>query len=252
MSSPGCQTTCSNDTKTKALQVSTSLSACSVFPSTILLETTPVTFSDHVRDLGFHLDQTLSLQYHIMKTCQSAYLELRRISSIRRYLTESATKTVVTSCVLSKLDYCNSLLVGCPQKLIKPLQQVQNSAAKLIFRAKKTDHCTPLLRDLHWLPIEQRIKYKIACICFHVISGTAPLYISDLLQVYVPSRSLRSAADDRLFRIPKFHREKHGGRAFAHSAPQIWNSLPFSIRHSSSLPVFKSNLKTFLFKQYFQ
>ena len=176
---------------------------------------------------------------------------MRRISTIRHYLTFDATKTLVSACILSRLDYCNSLLAGYPQSLLKPLQQVQNSAAKLIFKARKSHHCTPLLKDLHWLPIEQRIKYKSACLCYNIISGTAPKYLSELFHLYVPSRSLRSSSDTRIFRIPHYKRKQHGGRAFATVAAQTWNSLPFSVRHSPSLSSFKTNLKTFLFQQYF-
>ena len=186
-------------------------------------------------------------QAHLIIKCQTAYAEIRRISSIRQYLTVDATKTLVSACILSKLDYCNSLLAGYPHKDIKPLQQVQNSAARLIFKARKSQHCTPLLQQLHWLPIEERIKYKISCLCFHVISGTAPTYLSELFSIYVPSRPLRSSADDRTFRVPAlYNRQKHGGRAFSFSAVQTWNSLPYSIRHSPSLDSFKTNLKTHL------
>ncbi len=191
------------------------------------------------------------MQQHITKTCQTAYIELRRISSIRQYLTQDATKTLVSACILSKLDYCNSLLAGCSQKALRPLQQVQNSAAKLIFKARSSQHCKPLFQKLHWLPIEQRIKYKTSCLCYHVISGTAPGYLSELLSIYVPSRSLRSSADDRMFRVPRYCREKHGGRAFSFSAVQTWNSLPQSVRHRQSLLSFKSNLKTHLFREAF-
>ena len=240
-----------NEDKTEALRLLPPSVDATSLPSTFDVENASVSFSDHVRDLGFFLDKEMSMQHHINKTCQAAYSELRRISSIRRYLTPDATKTLVSSCILSRLDYCNSLLVGCPHTLIRPLQQVQNSAAKLVYKAKRSTHCTPLLKELHWLPIEQRIKYKAACLCYQVITGTAPKYLCDIFHIYLPSRSLRSAADDRIFRVPKYKREKHGGRAFSSSAVQIWNSLPQCVRHSPSLPSFKSKLKTFLFQQHF-
>ena len=138
--------------------------------------------------------------------------------------------------------------MGCPLKFIRPLQQVQNSAAKLIYKAKKSQHCMPLFQELHWLPVEKRIKYKISCLCYHVISGTAPVYLSELFSIYVPSRSLRSSADDRIFNVPIYHRQRHGGRAFSVSAAQTWNSLPASLRHSPSLASFKANLKTYFFQ----
>ena len=236
-----------NDDKTEALRTSPSSADLSSLPSSITVGNTAIPFSPCVRDLGFFLDQALSMKQHITRTCQIAYAELRRISSIRQYLTVDATKTLVSACILSRLDYCNSLLVGCPDKNIKPLQQVQNSAARLIFKSRKSEHITPLLQKLHWLPVEQRIKYKISCVCFHIITDTAPTYLSELLSIYVPSRSLRSSADDRMFRVPTYNRQSHGGRAFSFSAVQTWNSLPHSVRHSPTLSSFKSNLKTHLF-----
>ena len=223
-------------------------------PSSVL-GNNAISFSDQVRDLGFLFDRDLTMHQHIIKTCQAAYIELKRISSIRHNLTLDATKTLVSSCILSRLDYCNSLLANCPQKTLKPLQQVQNAAAKLIYKARRTQHCAPILTELHWLPVAQRIKYKVSCLCFQVLTGTAPSYISQLLTVYVPSRSLRSSTDDRLFRVPRYSREAHGGRAFTSSAlrygipclrildivplsqplKEIWKRS-FSNRHFSDVP----------------
>ena len=192
-------------------------------------------------------DKSLSMNVQINKLCQAGYLELRRISSIRHYLTKEATATLVSSLVLSRLDYANSLLAGLPQKCTDKLQRVMNCAARLIYRSSKRDHITPLLSELHWLPISQRIQYKIALICFNIISNTAPLYLSQLLELYTPSRSLRSSADTRTFRVPQYRRKFQGGRAFSYIGPVIWNSLPFHVRHAQSTSSFKSKLKTHLF-----
>ena len=83
--------------------------------------------------------------------------------------------------------YCNFLLFGCPQYLLNRLQKVKNNAARLIWKAPKTDHITPHLRTLYWLPIDARIKYKLCCLCF---GATGPIYLSDLLKIYTPSRQL--------------------------------------------------------------
>ena len=191
------------------------------------------------------------MKKHVTKICQACYFELKRIGSIRRFLTEDATKTLVTSCVLSRLDYCNSMLAGCPESTLYPLQKVQNCAARIIFKASRRQPCTPLLMKLHWLPISARIQYKIACICFKIVTGTAPAYLSDQVSLYVPSRSLRSSSDSRLLHQSRFKRKSHGFRSFSVFGPQLWNSLPFMIRHFTSLAVFKSRLKTYLFKQHF-
>ena len=87
----------------------------------------------------------MSLDQHISNVCRSAYVEIRRISSIRQYLTVQATKTLVCAFVLAKLDYCNSLLPGCPLYILKRLQKVKDFAAKLVFKSRRRDHVQPLL-----------------------------------------------------------------------------------------------------------
>ena len=135
------------------------------------------------------------MKKHIIKICQTAYFELKRISSIRRFLTEDATKTLVTSYILSRLDYCNCLLMGTPNSVIQPLQKIQNFAARLVLLAPRLHHATPLLEKLHWLPISERIKYKVACMCFSAINGSGTAYLSELLHVYTLSRTLRSSSE---------------------------------------------------------
>ena len=102
------------------------------------------------------------------------------------------------------IDYCNSLLAGYPQTLIKPLQQVQNSASELIPGSHRAEHAKPLLKQLHWFPIEQKIKYKTSCLSYQIIIDTAAQYLADLVQLYVLFRYLHSSSDDRTFRIPIF------------------------------------------------
>ena len=114
----------------------------------------------------------------------SAVLELRRIGLIRKYLTVDATKTIVCSLVLSKLDYCNSNLSGSPKCLIQKLQRVQNTVARMTLRIPRTERTTPLLRMLHWLPIPSRIGYKIDSMCHTALTTAYPKYLSELLNVY--------------------------------------------------------------------
>ena len=105
-----------NDDKTEAIRFAPSSAKSFPLPPTIALGNTSISFANCVRDLGFFFDQDLSMKQHIIKTCQAAYIEIRRISSIHQYLTTEATKTLVSSSILSRLDYCNSLLSGYPQK----------------------------------------------------------------------------------------------------------------------------------------
>ena len=161
-------------------------------------------------------------------------------------------QTLVTSLVLSRLDYCSSLLWGIPQQLINKLQKVQNCSARLILKTTKCTHVSPLLAKLHWLPIAQRIDYKIFSLCYDVVSDTAPLHLSDLLCLYVPSRSLRSSADTRIFRIPTRKKKFQGQRAFSHLGPVTWNKLSCSVRHAQTQSQFKTQLKTTLLRSVYE
>ena len=187
-----------------------------------------------------------------MKICQAAYFELKRISSIRRIFTEDATKTFVTSYILSRFDYCNCLLMGAPNSIIQPIEKIQNLSAILVPLAPRHHHSTPILEKLQWLPISERIKYKVACMCFNAINGSGPAYLSELLYVYTPSRTLRSSSNTRTLKIRQYKRKTHGFRSFSCFGPHIWNSLPKDLIHCSTLPCFKAELKTFLFSQYFR
>ena len=122
-------------------------------------------------------DSGLTMEQQVDRICQTAYFEIRRIGSIHQFLTTEATNILATSLVLSRLHYCNSLLVGIPQKLVNKVQRVMNCAPRLLCKAPKREHVTPppptFLVDLHWLPVERRIEYKVATICHNVIIGTA-------------------------------------------------------------------------------
>ena len=132
-----------NNDKTEGIRFlsSSSINTTLPHPQTISLSNNDVELSGTVRNLGFISDSDLSLKQHIIKTRKCAYIEVRRIRYTGQYLIEDATKTLVNSCILSTLDYYNSLLAGYPQIVIKPLQQVQNSADKLILKSCRAEQC---------------------------------------------------------------------------------------------------------------
>ncbi len=160
------------------------------------------------------IDDKLNFSDHIAKTARSCRFALYNIRKIRPFLSEHASQLLVQALVLSRLDYCNALFAGLPASSIKPLQWIQNSAARLIFNEPKRMHVTPLFINLHWLPIAAHIKFKALMFAYKTTSGSAPLYLNSLLQTYVPSRSLRSANERHIIVHPKeaqnhFHRLFH-------------------------------------------
>ena len=149
--------------------------------------------------------------------------------------------------ITSRLDYCNSLMFGIPKDLMSQLQKRLNHAARVITQWRKYDHITPVLVDLHWLPVKQRIDFKILLLTYKALNGLAPAYIRELLTPYTPARTLRSM-DNNLLEPPKCRLEYFGKRSFAAAAPVLWNDLPLHIKQSPSVDIFKSRIKTRLFQ----
>ena len=196
-------------------------------------------------------DNESSLDKHISAICKSEFFHLRRIAKIRSYLTEEATIALVHAFITCRLDNGNALLFGLPKYQIQRLQSIQNCAARLVKRHSKFDRASPLLFELHWLPVEQRITFKILLFVFKSLNGLAPFYLSDLISTYVPSRSLRSASLS-LLHVPRSNQKTYGDRAFAVAAPRLWNALPIQMRQpGTTLDTFKRSLKTLLFRQAF-
>ncbi len=205
--------------------------------------------SNSVRNLGVNLDSTLSMNDHITRLCQTLNFQLRNIARIRRFLDKDSCHHVVRALVLSRLDYGNSLLAGTTDCNFVKLQRIQNKAVRLIHGISRREHITPYLADLHWLPVRERINFKVCTIIFQCINGSAPSYLQNDIQRYTTSssiRKLRSAADTTRLRIP-FAKKSAGFKAFFIYGPRVWNSLPRNIREIPSLTSFKKQLKSHLY-----
>ena len=149
----------------------------------------------------------------------------------------------------SRLDYCNCLYAGVPFYLLERLQNIQNNAARLVLRKDRKHDSKELLRLLHWLPVQKRVDFKIACLVFKSLNNLSPSYIQDLIEIYKPTRTLRSSASISLKApIPP---NAFVSRAFSFNAPKIWNNLSHGTRSCTSLQSFKKCLKTEFFKSYF-
>ena len=150
--------------------------------------------SEVVRNLGAFLDREMTMNDQISHTIKSSYFHLRRISKVRRHLDQETCTKVVHSSVTSRLDYHNALLTAIPDSKLKKLQLVQNNAARLIVRKRRDHHITPVLYELHWLPIKFRIRYKILSLVHQAIHDEcSPQYTRDHFQKYQPPRNLRSS-----------------------------------------------------------
>ena len=199
------------------------------------------------KKLGVIFDSTCSLKDHVANVCRSINFNLYSIGKIRKYLDRPTVEKLVNATITSRLDYCNSLMFGIPKDLMSQLQKRQNHAARVITQWRKYDHITPDLVDLHWLPVKQRIDFKILLLTYKALNGLAPAYIRELLTLYTPARTLRSM-DNNLLEPPKCRLEYFGKRSFAAAAPVLWNDLPLHIKQSPSVDIFKSRIKTRLFQ----
>ncbi len=196
---------------------------------TIQLGSSTITPSASVRNLGVIFDDQLTLKEHIAKTARSCRFALHNIRKIRPFLTEHAAQLLVQTLVISRLDYCNVLLAGLPSNTIKPLQMIQNAAARLVFNEPKRAHVTPLFVSLHWLPVAARITFKTLMLAYRITTGSALTYFHSLLRIYIPSRSLRSASERRLM-VSSQRGSKSLSRSFSFTVPGWWNDLPTPIR----------------------
>ena len=187
------------------------------------------------------------MRQHVNHISKSCYLYLRTIGRIRNCLTKAATVTLVHAFIASKLDHMNALLYGIPKLLISKLQKIQNNAARIVSRCKTRDHITPILADLHWLPVEKRVEYKILLLTYKALHGTAPGYIRDLIHPYEPRRNLRSM-DLNLLKMPRSRTKTYGDKSFAVCSPFLWNRLPSGLRSQHELESFKTDLKTHLYR----
>lgn len=237
-----------NSSKTEAILVGTPRQTQSSSITGITITDHVISLSTTVTNLGVRFDPQLSFEAHIKNLCKTSFYHLRNIAKLRPMLTLADAEKLVHAFVSSRLDYCNALLIGIPNKSLQRLQYVQNSAARILMRVRKYDHITPILHSLHWLPVSARIEYKISLLTYQCIYGNAPPYLKELLTPSTTSRSLRSTNLNRLL-LPKTKLSTMGDRAFCSAAPRIWNALPDHLRAPQTIETFKKGLKTFLFRR---
>ena len=204
---------------------------------------------DAARNLGVVVDSQLSMSAQVAAVCRSGYYQLRQLRPLKRCMTDEAIITMTHAFIGSRLDYCNALYYGITDGLLGRLQSVQNAAARLVTGVGRCEHIAPVLRQLHWLPVRQRVQFKLATLVYRSLAGTAPAYLSDECHLIssVGMRSLRSA-DSRTC-VPRRGHNSYGDRCFATAGPSLWNSLPQHLRQPDlTFNRFKTLLKTVLFR----
>ena len=207
------------------------------------------------------------MKKHVNKICSEGYLKLRNLWHIGSKLAVDIKKQLVHSCILSRIDYCNSLLFGASNCDIAKLQRLMNAAVCFIYnlRGKRRKYSiTPFLKKLHFLPVKYRITYKIALFVFKCLNGLSPDYLSQLICLRTPLKPLDNVLADTdiqtmqarplndffLLKHPPLERIEYKQHRFTYAAPEVWNKLPYSIRTLSSLELFKRHLKTHLFQDF--
>jgi hypothetical protein len=202
--------------------------------------------SSSIKNLGVFFDGSLNMSIHISNLCKTVNYHIRNLWRVRRFLTQEACHHAVRALVLSRIDYANSLLYGAREADLKRLQRLQNKAARLVFACGRDRCSVDLLNSLHWLPVKERIYFKITLHIYNCISGSAPSYLRDLVTLLSHTvttesrRRLRSSSDiTRLNAIRDC--------SFVVAGPQLWNELPVYVREAESVSAFKRLLKTYLF-----
>ena len=208
-----------------------------------------VTPSPSARNLGIVFDSALNFKSHISGISRACYYHIRDMRRIRRFLTPYVAKTIATSLIGSKLDYCNSVLFKVTEREILKLQGAQNCLERVVTRSPRFCHITPLLKSLHWLPVRYRIKFKLCSLTYQALTRGQPVYIRNMIKPSRKVRTLRSSDLDRL-NVP-WVRTAVGSRAFSVAASRLWNEPLLEIRSAKTKINSRKKLKTYLFGQAF-
>ena len=194
------------------------------------------------------MDNEMNLHIHIGKICSACYFHLRRLRQLRHIVSKATIQRLVSAFILSRLNYCNSVLDGLSAATLAPMQRVMNAAVRLVAGLHMRDHLTPAMRSLHWLPIKFRIRYKLCILMHAAVNNRSAEYINKLLVPVstLPERDRLRSSTSGAFVVP-VTKTQFGRRAFSVTGPAAWNELPTKLRCITDIDHFKCALKADLF-----
>ena len=199
--------------------------------------------SDSARSLGAYIDGTLSMSKMVNNCVSACSLSLKKLKTIRYGLPVEARILLVKSFILSKMDYCNVLYCTLTTGQVRQLETVLRKSVRFIYNLKRQDSVTAYMKQVHFLPVDFRIKYKSCMFVYKIINGLAPSYLDNFVTQAIPAEyNLRSNLDNL-----KLQHTQDGVKTIKHHMIKNWNCLPFNIRSSTSINTFKRNLKTHYF-----
>ena len=203
-----------------------------------------------VKNLGVWFDANFSFANHVRNICKTCFIQIRDLRRVRKHLTDEAAILAANALVSSRLDYCNSLFRSLSSLNMCKLQCIQNTLARIVTNCNKYTRASPILKRLHWLPVESRCIFKTATLVYKFLHSGHPSYFGPLLPTRCGRYSTRyNHPDKRFLEVPQFcpsvHKSKnHFGHSFAFDAPTVWNHLP-------TLTCFRKRLKSYLFHKAF-
>lgn len=206
--------------------------------------------SDQIKYLGVQLDSSLTLNNFVSTKIKNAAASIRNIKAIRQYIDIDTAKLLSCSLVLTHLDFVNSALYGLPKYQFERLQRVQNWAAKIVLGSAYVDSKSAL-KSLHWLPVKERVDFKILCLVHKCLHNAAPQYLIDLLSLKTFHRNTRASTSSLTLSVPRIKKATFGSRAFSVCGAILWNELPSNLRSVADFRTFKRRLKTHIFRAVF-
>ena len=206
---------------------------------------------ESIKSLGVYINGKIKFDDFVSNKVRVCNLHLRNLYSVRHCLDYSTKVILVTNLILSKIDYCNILLLGATKKTLNPLKLMINKAIRFIFNLKYKEHITPYYKKLHFLPIRQRIKFKACLTAFKIYHGIAPRYLQEEFNLHSQQFSMQlrpgTGRDSLMFALNPD--DKNNARLTT-KIQKEWNTLSLATRTCTTLPQFKTRLKTELYSEY--